>query len=72
MQVVPSFVSVDPDGTEHAYLSEVINDPGALTSLVFRKGYQWPFDVDKVRDGSSFIDILTYRETVMRGAPGVP
>ena len=67
MQVVPSFVSVDPDGTEHAYLSEVINDPGALTSLVFRKGYQWPFDVDKVRDGSSFIDILTYRETVMRG-----
>lgn len=56
-----------PDGTEHDFLAEVIDDPGALTSLIFRKGYQWPFDIDKVHDGSSLIDILTYRETVMRG-----
>lgn len=67
MQVVPAFVSVGPDGTEHDFLAEVIDDPGALTSLIFRKGYQWPFDIDKVHDGSSLIDILTYRETVMRG-----
>lgn len=67
MRVVPAFVSVGPDGTEHDFLAEVIDDPGALTSLIFRKGYQWPFDIDKVHDGSSLIDILTYRETVMRG-----
>ena len=67
MQVVPAFVSVDPDGTEHDFLAEVIDDPCALTSLIFRKGYQWPFDIDKVHEGSSLIDILTYRETVMRG-----
>ena len=36
-------------------------------SLVFLKGYQWPFDIRKARDGSSLIDLLVYRETVLRG-----
>jgi succinate dehydrogenase/fumarate reductase flavoprotein subunit len=33
---------------------------------VFRKGYQWPFDVRKL-DGSSRIDLLVFQETVLRG-----
>ena len=36
-------------------------------SLVFLKGYQWPFDIRKALDGSSLIDLLVYRETVLRG-----
>src|SRR5690625_42630 len=36
-------------------------------SLVFLKGYVWPLDERKARDVSSLIDLLVYRETVLRG-----
>ncbi|MCC2594039.1 FAD-binding protein [Tessaracoccus sp. OS52] len=68
MQVVPRFVSTDVDGgDEREFLADVVADPNQLASLVFLKGYQWPFDIRKARDGSSLIDLLVYRETVMRG-----
>ncbi|WP_179954768.1 FAD-dependent oxidoreductase [Georgenia wutianyii] len=68
MQVIPRFVSTDQDGgDEREFLTEAIPDYGRLMSLVFLKGYQWPFDVRKARDGSSLIDLLVYRETVLRG-----
>ena len=38
-----------------------------MNSMVFLKGYQWPFDPRKVRGGSSLIDILVYIETVEKG-----
>lgn len=68
MQVVPRFVSTDGDGNdEREFLADVITDPNQLASLIFLKGYQWPFDIRKARDGSSLIDLLVYRETVLRG-----
>ncbi len=68
MQVVPRFVSTNVDGgDEREFLADVISDPNQLASLVFLKGYQWPFDIRKARDGSSLVDLLVYRETVMRG-----
>src|SRR5690606_32161334 len=68
MQVIPRFVSADRDGgDEREFLTEAIPDYGRLMSLVFLKGYQWPFDVRKALDGSSLIDLLVYRETVLRG-----
>lgn len=67
MQTLPRFVSVGPDGTEHEFLSEYFVDPYAALSMVFLKGYQWPFDDRKVPAGSSIIDLLVYRETVQRG-----
>lgn len=68
MQVIPRFVSTDAEGNdEREFLTEVIGDYGRLMSLVFLKGYQWPFDIRKARDGSSLIDLLVYRETVLRG-----
>lgn len=68
MQVVPRFVSTDADGgDERDFLTDVIADPNQLASLVFLKGYQWPFDIRKARDGSSIIDLLVYRETALRG-----
>ena len=68
MQVIPRFVSTNADGGDaREFLTEAIPDYGRLMSLVFLKGYQWPFDVRKVRDGSSLIDLLVHRETVLRG-----
>lgn len=67
MQVLPMFVSVEPDGTEHEFLTEYYPDAGSCLSAVFKKGYEWPFDSRKAQNGSSVIDLLVYRETVLRG-----
>ncbi|MBT0773531.1 FAD-binding protein [Kineosporia sp. J2-2] len=68
MQVMPRFVSTDENGDDaREFLTEAIDDYGRLLSLVFLKGYQWPFDIRKARDGSSLVDLLVYRETVLRG-----
>ncbi|HIT76543.1 MAG TPA: FAD-binding protein [Candidatus Avipropionibacterium avicola] len=68
MQVVPRFISTDQDGNdEREFLTEAIADYGRQMSLIFLKGYQWPFDIRKALDGSSLIDLLVYRETVLRG-----
>ncbi len=67
MQVLPRFVSVDDNGTEFEFLSEYFDDVYDALSTVFLKGYQWPFDSKKVLSGSSVIDLLVYRETVLRG-----
>ena len=66
MQCLPRFVSVDKEGNEHEFLSEYFSDIYEALSNVFLKGYQWPFDSSKVINGSSVIDILCYRETVMK------
>lgn len=67
MQVLPSLVSVDAEGKEYDFLAEYFDDPYEALSLLFFKGYQWPFDVRKVKNGSSIIDILVYRETALKG-----
>ncbi len=67
MQVLPRFISLDEKGREFEFLAEYYDDIYTALSAVFMKGYQWPFDVNKARDGSSVIDLLVYRETVMRG-----
>lgn len=67
MQVLPRFVSMDANGAEYEFLSEYFNDPYEALSNVFLKGYQWPFDSKKVLEGSSVIDLLIYRECVLRG-----
>lgn len=66
MQVLPRFVSVDEDGTEHEFLLDFFDDAYAALSSVFLKGYQWPFDSGKVLDGSSVIDLLVYSETALK------
>ncbi len=67
MQVLPRFVSVDSSGTQREFLLEYFADPYQALSMVFLKGYQWPFDSSKVMAGSSVIDLLVYREQVLRG-----
>ncbi len=69
MQVVPRFVSTDADGagTPREFLRDYFPDAGKMNSMVFLKGYQWPFDSKKIVGGSSIIDILVYIETALKG-----
>lgn len=67
MQVLPRFVSVDSDGSEREFLNEYYPNEGERLSMVFQKGYEWPFDSRKATTGSSVIDLLVYRERVLRG-----
>lgn len=66
MQVLPRFVSIDENGTEYEFLSDYFEDKYEALSAVFLKGYQWPFDSKKVLEGSSVIDLLVYRECVLK------
>lgn len=65
-QVLPRYISVDGDGVEREFLTEHYQNPAELLKNVFLKGYEWPFDVRKLY-GSSYIDLLVYLETVVRG-----
>ena len=62
MQVIPRFVSVDEKGNEHEFLSDYFEDIHESYSLVFLKGYQWPFSYGRVK-GSSQIDLAVHSET---------
>lgn len=68
MQVLPRFVSTDFQGNdEQEFLMDYFDTPEEMMSMVFLKGYQWPFDVEKIFGGSSIIDLLVYQETILRG-----
>lgn len=63
MQVLPRVYSSNKDGSdEREFLMDFFKTPEEMLSKLFLKGYQWPFDVRKVADGSSIIDILVYLE----------
>lgn len=65
MQVMPRFYSLDEDGNEHDFLADYYTDFRELLKNVFLKGYQWPFDVKKIK-GSSMVDYLVYKEEVYK------
>lgn len=68
MQVLPKFISTDKNGNdEREFLFDFFSDKGDMLTKVFLKGYQWPFDVRKIDNGSSIIDILVYIETCIKG-----
>ncbi|MEM1485908.1 FAD-binding protein [Oscillospiraceae bacterium PP1C4] len=68
MQVLPRFISTDKDGNdEQEFLCDFFGDNGDLLTKVFLKGYEWPFDVRKIANGSSIVDILVYIECCLKG-----
>lgn len=68
MQVLPRFVSTDAEGGDaREFLQDAIPDAGELLSMIFLKGYQWPFDARKAQEGSSRLDLLVYQETKCKG-----
>ena len=64
MQVLPRFISIDENGVEYEFLSTSFANKYEALSLVFLKGYQWPFDVEKAYLGSSAIDRIVHSEIV--------
>lgn len=67
MQALPRFVSTDQNGgNPRDFLQEYFPSRGEMLSNVFMKGYQWPFDVSKVLNGSSIIDLLVYQESQIK------
>ena len=68
MQALPRFVSTDAEGGDaREFLQDAIPDAGELLSMIFLKGYQWPFDARKAQEGSSRLDLLVYQETKCKG-----
>ena len=65
-QVLPRYISVDEEGREHEFLPDYFDTPEEALNHVFLKGYQWPFDVNKIQ-GSSVIDIIVHHETMALG-----
>jgi succinate dehydrogenase/fumarate reductase flavoprotein subunit len=68
MQVLPRFISTNKDGGDsREFLIDFFRNPGEMMTNIFKKGYEWPFDVRKVIGGSSIIDVLVYIETFIHG-----
>ena len=68
MQVLPRMISTDKEGNdEREFLMDYFENPTEVQFLTFLKGYQWPFDSNKIYGGSSMIDLLVYQETILKG-----
>jgi len=67
--VVPRIYSTDPDGgDQREFLAEYFDDMPSMATNIFLKGYQWPFDAQRITDHqSSLIDMAVHQETVVRG-----
>jgi succinate dehydrogenase/fumarate reductase flavoprotein subunit len=69
MQAVPRIFSTDQDGNdERDFLRDHFPSTAKMATDIFLKGYQWPFDAQRVEGfQSSLIDILVTEETRERG-----
>ena len=65
MQVIPRIYSTAADGSdERDFLANAFPTMRQLAGAIFRKGYQWPFDPQRVENfGSSLIDLLIFDQT---------
>jgi succinate dehydrogenase/fumarate reductase flavoprotein subunit len=65
MQAIPRIFSTDAKGKdEREFLTDFFPSMGKLATNIFLKGYQWPFDPQRIEGGqSSLIDILVFNET---------
>ncbi len=65
MQAVPRLFSTDADGKdEKEFLTDFFPTMSKMATDIFLKGYQWPFDPQRIENlQSSLIDILVFNET---------
>ncbi len=65
MQVVPRIFSTDADGNdEKEFLTDFFPTTGKMATNIFLKGYQWPFDPQRIENlQSSLIDVIVFNET---------
>ena len=63
-QVIPRYYSLDQDGKEYEFLNQYFPDFNHLSKAIFLKGYQWPFNPERIENlGSSLIDLAVYYES---------
>ncbi len=64
-QAIPRIFSTDANGTdEREFLTDFFPSISKLATNIFLKGYQWPFDPQRIENvQSSLIDILVFNET---------
>lgn len=64
MQVIPRIFSTDANGgDEREFLTSFFPSMGKMATDIFLKGYQWPFDPQRIENlQSSLIDILVFNE----------
>jgi len=67
-QVIPRYFSIDPnENKEIEFLNNYFPSFLQLSKAIFLKGYQWPFNVERVEDyGSSLIDLAVYYESIIK------
>jgi len=65
MQAIPRLFSTDADGgDERDFLADFFPSTSRMATAIFLKGYQWPFDPQRIEDcGSSLVDVLVFAET---------
>ncbi len=65
MQVVPRIFSTNADGNdEREFLADYFSSMSKMATDIFLKGYQWPFDPQRIENyQSSLIDVLVFNET---------
>jgi succinate dehydrogenase/fumarate reductase flavoprotein subunit len=65
MQVIPRIFSTYASGSdEREFLTDYFPSMSKMATNIFLKGYQWPFDPQRIENcQSSLIDILVFNET---------
>jgi len=65
MQAIPRIFSTDADGAdERNFLENFFPSMSKMATNIFLKGYQWPFDPQRIENfQSSLIDIIVFNET---------
>ena len=65
MQVIPRIYSTDADGkNQRDFLTDYFPTMSKMATNIFLKGYQWPFDPQRIENyQSSLIDVLVFNET---------
>ncbi|MHA1293913.1 MAG: FAD-binding protein, partial [Promethearchaeota archaeon] len=67
-QVIPRYFSIDDKGREIEFLNNYFPSFKKLSKAIFLKGYQWPFNVERIENyGSSLIDLAVYNEVEILG-----
>lgn len=65
MQAIPRIYSTNADGKdEKEFLTSFFPSMSKMATNIFLKGYQWPFDPQRIENlKSSLVDILVFNET---------
>lgn len=65
MQAIPRIFSADANGeNQREFLTDYFPTMSKMATAIFLKGYQWPFDPQRIENHqSSLVDILVFNET---------